>query len=81
MVINDAIGYVENFTEAQRRCRECELMETGGCRTIVDECICYPNFTGDFCRTRVTTSTNWTVIVAVISAIAGLLLIISLSIC
>ncbi|CAF1563278.1 unnamed protein product, partial [Rotaria sordida] len=96
MVINDVTGKIENFTEAQRLCKECELLGHGDCDTTSDTCICYPNFEGEFCRTDVTTSTisttsttsqppssstNWTVIVAVISAIAGLLLIISLSMC
>ncbi|CAF4268437.1 unnamed protein product [Rotaria sordida] len=77
--------FLENFTEAQPLCKECELLERGSCRTTTDECICYPNFEGEFCRiqkvatsTTSTTSkspqsssssTNWTIIVAVISAI------------
>ncbi|CAF4029746.1 unnamed protein product, partial [Rotaria sordida] len=90
MIINDVTGKIENFTEAQPLCKECELLGHGGCDTTSDTCICYTNFEGEFCRIEVTTSTtsqtpssptNWTIIVAVISAIAGLLLIISLSMC
>jgi hypothetical protein len=66
---------------------ECVYLNRGVCSSATT-CTCFTSYSGDLCRTQITTTetplqssstTNWTVIVAVISAIAGLLLIIALS--
>jgi uncharacterized membrane protein HdeD (DUF308 family) len=61
------------------------LLNRGVCASSGnDTCTCFSNYEGYLCRTVSTEpvqsaqSTNWTVIVAVVSAIAGLLLIIAL---
>jgi len=70
-------------------CEECNYSQTGVCNSDQTSCNCFQNYTGYLCRVYSPTSsqvsttpaTNWTIIVAVVSAIAGLLLIISLGMC
>ena len=62
---------------------------TGTCvSATADTCRCYTGYQGDVCQNVTVTTetplqssstTNWTVIVAVVSAVAGLLLIIALA--
>lgn len=81
--------FLVNFTSAKDACQECYYLETGACTANATTCNCFQNYTGYLCRDLVpvtttlskTPETNWTVIVAVVSAIAGLLLIISLAMC
>lgn len=80
--------FLENFTHSERACKECDYLGTGVCPTDSTVCTCFQGYSGYFCRDNSsstvasrTPETNWTVIVAVVSAIAGLLLIISLVMC
>ena len=76
----------ELITEVELNCRVCEFTKTGVCKDA-NTCICIQTYTGDLCQElnpntlSRTQDTNWTIIVAVVSAIAGLLLIISLVMC
>lgn len=87
--IND-IRYhlLESISRSQSRCQECVYLNRGVCSATNDSvCNCFNGFDGDLCRVpespplqSSTPSTNWTVAVAVISAVAGILLIIALSV-
>ena len=76
------------FDRPQKRCVECSIAATGVCNLNgTDVCQCFTEYTGDFCREKsatlgtVSSSTFWTVIVAIVSAIAGILLITSIVLC
>ena len=64
-------------------------MGVGACSANLNGCNCFTGYEGYFCRSISTTtettlqasSTNWTIIVAVVSAVAGLLLILSIAMC
>ena len=79
----------ETFTGASRRCQLCVILDTGSCNPQnADLCRCFGGAIGDFCESNGTLSTPqassntfWIVIVAVVSGIAGLLLITSLTLC
>lgn len=86
------VFFLETFVRSQRRCRECELLDQGICTVEPeDNCRCLSNYEGYFCRIpSVTTTdpslrssqiTHWIIIIAVISSIAGLLLIIAVFMC
>ncbi|CAF4384945.1 unnamed protein product, partial [Rotaria sp. Silwood2] len=83
MIMNEKTGKIETFTEVQPHCKECEYEDRGVCSiNSNDTCTCFSDFEGYLCRRlKVAKSTNWIIIVSVISAIAGLLLIISVSMC
>lgn len=82
-----------SFTGSPRICVACEVKRTGACYpNAVDRCDCFTGWTGDFCLSLSPTSTasaplqssattNWTIIVAIVSAVAGLLLIIAIAMC
>ena len=80
---------VVTLTSAQPSCEECRYLSTGICNDAQTGCTCFQNYTGYLCRESNPTTplesrtpeANWTVIVAVVSAIAGLLLIISIVMC
>ncbi len=82
-------SFVGMFSTPIAPCRECNYTQTGVCTSDNTACNCFHNYTGYFCRVYSPSSsqvsnipeTNWTIIVAVVSAIAGLLLIISLVMC
>jgi hypothetical protein len=81
--------FSESFSNVQKRCHECVHLERGVCNPNEDDiCICYNGYQGDYCHSKTTElplqsspTSNWIIIVAVISAIAGLLLIISIFMC
>ena len=72
-------------------CQECLYLSRGFCLPNNSDCICVSGYEGYLCRIVSTTAPqtssssssdrNWTIAVAVVSAIAGLLLIISLVLC
>jgi hypothetical protein len=72
-------------------CEECYYLDRGACKPLDNtSCNCFVGYEGSLCRSlSVTTpttlqslsTTNWTVIIAVVSSVAGLLLIISLVMC
>lgn len=74
------------MTGIQRNCEECVYLSRGICALNgSDVCTCFQGYESDFCRESAVVSilqsspsTNWTVPVAVVSAVAGLLLIIAL---
>lgn len=87
MIIDPRIG-PENFTRFLAACEECRYLDTGVCNINKTDCTCFTDYTGYLCRTYSPPSLasssierNWTVIVAVVSAIAGFLLIISIAMC
>ncbi|CAF3103049.1 unnamed protein product, partial [Rotaria sp. Silwood2] len=72
----------KTFSSKPRRCEECIFLATGVCNLTEDACICIPGFEGKFCYDRAETTkpttqssstTNWTITVVIISAIAGLM--------
>ncbi|CAF2923268.1 unnamed protein product [Rotaria sp. Silwood2] len=72
----------ETFSSKPRCCEECIFLATGVCNLTEDTCICIPGYESKFCHDRADTTkpttqssstTNWTLTVAVISAIAGLM--------
>jgi hypothetical protein len=79
--------FLVNFNSPQAPCKECEYLKTGVCSPSDNStCYCSDAYTGYLCRNSASEpslqsaeSTNWTVIVAVISAVAGLLLIAALA--
>ncbi|CAF4435973.1 unnamed protein product [Rotaria sp. Silwood2] len=82
IIINDLYGKLETFSSKPRRCEECIFLATGVCNLTEDACICIPGFEGKFCYDRAETTkpttqssstTNWTITVVIISAIAGLM--------
>ncbi|CAF1151504.1 unnamed protein product [Rotaria sp. Silwood1] len=83
IIINQKSGKIEKITEVQPSCMECQFMERGVCSmTSNDTCRCFSDFEGYLCRlSKAPPSRTWIIIVAVISAVAGLLLLISLSMC
>ncbi|CAF3944032.1 unnamed protein product, partial [Rotaria magnacalcarata] len=86
MIINDETGSIEKFSAAQPLCTVCRLLNSGVCdNTTEAACRCYNGFTGSYCEEKITpkssSSAHWPIIVGVISGIAGLLLIICISIC
>jgi len=78
-----------SFSAAIPACEECYYAGSGACNSDETGCNCFTNYTGYFCReyspetSNVSNAleANWTVIVAVVSAVAGLLLIISFAMC
>lgn len=78
--------FLEIISNAQPRCQECVYLHRGACSlTNNDTCSCFTGYDGNLCHDEIespplqtTSSNNWTVPVAVVSAIAGLLLIIAL---
>ena len=77
--------FLESISAVQPACMICEYLNQGVCSSDTT-CNCFNSYSGDVCQNQITTTqtslqssspTNWTVIVAVISAIAGLLLIIA----
>ncbi|CAF1646305.1 unnamed protein product, partial [Adineta ricciae] len=91
MIINDQTKTLESFSSAVRRCRECDLLGRGDCLLeSEDQCKCYSGYEGYLCRTespttepllRVSEARKWIIIVGLISAIAGLLLILACFMC
>ncbi|CAF3955011.1 unnamed protein product, partial [Adineta steineri] len=90
MIMNPATNTLVNISAIQPVCQECVYASTGVCSATNNSCTCFSGYEGNLCRTvSLTTSlsstsssdTNWTVIVAVISAIAGLFIIISIAMC
>ncbi|CAF4028464.1 unnamed protein product [Rotaria sp. Silwood2] len=82
IIINDLYGKLETFSSKPRCCEECIFLATGVCNLTEDTCICIPGYESKFCHDRADTTkpttqssstTNWTLTVAVISAIAGLM--------
>ena len=77
------------ITSVEAECEECSYLNRGSCSSDNSSCYCDSMYTGYFCRDSNTPSlgqsasqeANWTIIVAVVSAVAGLLLIISLVMC
>lgn len=70
-------------------CQECSYRRRGICNQDNTDCDCFRNYTGYLCRDlnpetpleSRTPESNWTVVVAVVSAVAGLLLIIAIAMC
>ncbi|CAF4295742.1 unnamed protein product, partial [Rotaria magnacalcarata] len=66
-------------------CDVCSNTKVGTCNANNDGCNCLPAYQGQYCDTPALQSSSdnrsWTIIVAVVSAVAGLLLIISLVMC
>ncbi|CAF3680624.1 unnamed protein product [Adineta steineri] len=91
IVINNKTKELERFTSRRRRCEECEILSHGSCISdIEDSCRCYTNHEGYFCREASTTpdlsrvmseEKKWIIIVGVLSAVAGLLLIMACFVC
>ncbi|CAF4772252.1 unnamed protein product, partial [Rotaria sp. Silwood2] len=82
IIINDLYGKLKTFSSKPRRCEECIFLATGVCNLTEDACIYIPGFEGKFCYDRAETTkpttqssstTNWTITVVIISAIAGLM--------
>jgi len=78
---------VVTLNGTQPACTECQYTRTGTCNLDNTGCDCYTNYTGYLCRQVIPENPlqsspiqgqNWTIIVAVVSSVAGLLLIISL---
>ncbi|CAF1395353.1 unnamed protein product [Rotaria sordida] len=90
MIMDPSSNRLFNITRRLVPCDECEFSDRGRCYSNNSGCQCYTGFEGDFCRivsattvapTPVLSDRNWTIIIAVISAVAGLLLIISIAMC
>ncbi|CAF3697466.1 unnamed protein product [Rotaria sordida] len=90
MIMDPSSNRLFNITRRLIPCDECEFSDRGRCFSNNSGCQCYTGFEGDFCRivsattvapTPVLSDRNWTIIIAVISAVAGLLLIISIAMC
>ncbi|CAF3894012.1 unnamed protein product [Adineta steineri] len=91
IVINNKTKELERFTSRRRRCEECEILSHGSCISETeDSCRCYTNHEGYFCREASTTpdlsrvmseEKKWIIIVGVLSAVAGLLLIMACFVC
>ena len=80
---------VEYIAGTQPACQECVYTRRGACNADNTSCYCNTNYTGPLCHELNTPSlgssasqeANWTIIVAVVSAVAGLLFIISIVMC
>ncbi|CAF3508982.1 unnamed protein product [Rotaria socialis] len=86
MIINDETGSIESFSAVQPLCTVCTLLNSGVCdNTTEAACRCYNGFTGSYCEEKITPKSSslshWPIIVGVISGVAGLLLIICISLC
>ncbi|CAF0869133.1 unnamed protein product [Adineta ricciae] len=89
IIMNPATNTLVNVTAPEPACRECVYTGVGVCWDNQTSCTCFSGYEGYLCRVTTVTptlgssssGTNWTVIVAVVSAIAGLLLIIALAMC
>ncbi|CAF1580921.1 unnamed protein product, partial [Adineta ricciae] len=89
IIMNPATNTLVNVTAPEPACRECVYTGVGVCWDNQTNCTCFSGYEGYLCRVTTVTptlgssssGTNWTVIVAVVSAIAGLLLIIALAMC
>ncbi|UJR15672.1 hypothetical protein I4U23_002606 [Adineta vaga] len=89
IIMNPSTNILINISTVQPACQECVYMDAGVCWTNRSSCTCFAGHEGYLCRLASSTpslssqspETNWTVIVAVVSAIAGLLFIISIAMC
>ncbi|CAF3404455.1 unnamed protein product [Rotaria sp. Silwood1] len=80
-----------NISKAPELCEECVYLGIGLCLPNGTDCLCTGNYGGYFCRNLTTTTTavltqtlsdrNWTIIIACVSAVAGLFLIVSIVMC
>ncbi|CAF5180483.1 unnamed protein product, partial [Rotaria sp. Silwood1] len=71
-----------NISKAPELCEECVYLGIGLCLPNGTDCLCTGNYGGYFCRNLTTTTTavltqtlsdrNWTIIIACVSAVAGL---------
>lgn len=80
--------FEESFTREQLPCKLCEVLNSGICENRTnDTCRCFSGFNGLYCSEKAATTiekssfTQWPIVVGVVSAVAGLLLIISVATC
>ncbi|CAF4415936.1 unnamed protein product, partial [Rotaria sp. Silwood2] len=91
MSLNPLSNELRNFTANSSipPCEECSILGTGACFGNNSTCACIKPYEGYLCRDTATSSVapvqtsdrNWTIIIAVVSAVAGLLLIVSIVMC
>ncbi|CAM4903420.1 unnamed protein product [Rotaria socialis] len=85
MIIDPTTNITVLFASPPNLCDVCSATHVGVCNANNDGCTCLSAYQGQYCDTPALQSTSdnrsWTIIVAVVSAVAGLLLIISLAMC
>ncbi|CAF0960619.1 unnamed protein product [Rotaria magnacalcarata] len=85
MIIDTTTNVTVTFATIPYLCDVCSNTKVGTCNANNDGCNCLPAYQGQYCDTPALQSSSdnrsWTIIVAVVSAVAGLLLIISLVMC
>ncbi|CAF1679773.1 unnamed protein product [Rotaria magnacalcarata] len=85
MIIDTTTNVTVTFATIPYLCDVCSNTKVGTCNANNDGCNCLPAYQGQYCDTLALQSSSdnrsWTIIVAVVSAVAGLLLIISLVMC
>ncbi|CAF0850637.1 unnamed protein product [Rotaria sp. Silwood1] len=90
-IMNTNTNVTLNISKAPELCEECVYLGIGLCLPNGTDCLCTGNYGGYFCRNLTTTTTavltqtlsdrNWTIIIACVSAVAGLFLIVSIVMC